>query len=89
MSTSNTVFVGAKPLRVYTDITLGVLEKSGQVTIAARGSLISKAIVVALRVQKEAKAELTHASVSMSTMKGEDGKDRDVPSMEIKLTLSK
>ena len=86
MTNTDTVFIGQKGLGVYIGGSLNILQRGGKVTIAARGSLISKAILVAYRVAMNADVNLD-STVKVERLKSNDGKDRDVPIIELSLTL--
>ena len=76
------VFIGRKPLRVYVGKAESVLREKSSVTLAARGVLISRAILVANRVENGDRPRLAY---DVTREKGTDDIERDVPALEITL----
>lgn len=64
-----------------------ILNRSGAVTLAARGNLIPRAILVVYRLHSQMDAIAISVAVNCETIAGKDGKPRDVPSISI--TVSK
>lgn len=77
---NNLVYVGKKPLYVYTEAARRHYFEEGEVVIAARGNLISRAILVAIRVSGNAGI---NTIIGYERIAGEDGKPRDVPNIQI------
>jgi DNA-binding protein len=78
------VFIGRKPLRIYRVAAESNLRKYGGVWVEARGDLISRAILVALRVGKVANIVVQPTLGSVMLM-GKDEKPREVPYISILL----
>jgi DNA-binding protein Alba len=84
------VYIGRKPLRVYNEAAETALRKNGGVWIEARGDLISRAVLVALRVMRS-KAQrdfIMNPLIDSVRMAGKDGKEREVPTIAILLCQS-
>ena len=83
----NTVFVGKKPVMSYALSALIQLAQSGEITIKARGMVISNAVDVAEIVSKRLGNNAYEVkSVSIDTEKvGAPGEERNVSTIEIKL----
>jgi DNA-binding protein Alba len=82
------VFVGKKPLFVYSLKAMSTLKQEKKVVIAARGALISKAILVVNRVVNQMKN--VNVSISYNVQKLLDEKknrEKEVPVMEFTLTM--
>lgn len=80
---SDNVYVGKKGLMVYVTKAQIALQTHGKVTIAARGVLISKALVVAHRVNN---GKIVRYASKVDKIKGNDEKERDVPTLEIEIS---
>ena len=93
-----TVYIGRKPLDTYIDAVERELKKNASmgVWIQARGDLISRAILVALRVVREYKPSnplglgnfyglLLQPTIGSERLKGRDNKEREVPFITILL----
>ena len=83
----NTVFVGKKPVMSYAMSALIQLAQSGELTIKARGMVISNAVDVAEIVSKRLGNNAYEVkSVAIDTEKvGAPGEERNVSTIEIKL----
>ena len=83
----NTVFVGKKPVMSYAMSALIQLAQSGEITIKARGMVISNAVDVAEIVSKRLGNNAYEVkSVAIDTEKvGAPGEERNVSTIEIKL----
>lgn len=81
------VYIGRKPLRVYLTAAESDLRKSGGVWIEARGDLISRAILVALRItgSRTARDLIVQPTLGLVMLTGKDGKPRQVPTIAILL----
>lgn len=79
------VYIGRKFLRVYIEAVEANIRKSNGVWIEARGDLISRAILVALRVMKTKSQRdlLFNPIIATVEMVGKDGKNREVPTIAI------
>jgi len=90
------VFVGRKPLNVYVEAAQRELNKNAMmgVQIEARGNFIPRAILVAFRLLKRVLSTATAVGplysgfilqpiISSVQMKGDDGKEREVPTISI------
>lgn len=79
------VYVGRKPLRVYIEAAENDIRKSGGVWIEARGDLISRAILVTMRVMrtKSGRDFLFNPVIGSVEMAGTDGREREVSTIAI------
>jgi DNA-binding protein len=87
MSTENrdTIYIGKKPLMAYVTSTLIQLGSSPQVTIKARGLSIGRAVDVAQIVvrRSDAKHSIGDIKIGSESLESQDGKKRNVSTIEI------
>lgn len=86
---SNIVFVGIKPLLTYVTATLTQLATQPTVTIKARGKRITQAVDVSQMIVKRMNTVgymVNKVSISSDSLTSQDGKQRNVSSIEIDLT---
>ena len=85
---SNTVLIGQKPLMAYaTAIVMQVNSGSNELSVKARGRVISKAVDVVEVVRRrffDGKLEITGVNIGTEVL-GEEGQTRNVSTIEIKL----
>ena len=80
------IYVGKKPTTAYVIAGSSVYSQRGTVTFSARGATISNAILAAHRLAQMVNADIT-SKITIERLKGkEDGRERDVPSIEVILT---
>ena len=88
----NTVLIGQKPLMAYaTAIVMQVNSGSNELSVKARGRVISKAVDVVEVVRRrffEGKLEITGVNIGTEVL-GEEGQTRNVSTIEIKLAKKK
>jgi DNA-binding protein Alba len=80
------VFVGKKPLFVYTIKAMSTLKQEKKVVIAARGVLISKAILVVNRVANQMKVNVSISYNVQKLLDEKKNREKEVPVMEFTLT---
>jgi DNA-binding protein Alba len=80
------VFVGKKPLFVYTIKAMSTLKQEKKVVIAARGVLISKAILVVNRVVNQMKVNVSISYNVQKLLDEKKNREKEVPVMEFILT---
>jgi len=89
---SNTVFVGQKPLMAYaTAIVMQINSGSNELSVKARGRVISKAVDVVEVVRRrffDGKLEITGVNIGTEVL-GEEGQTRNVSTIEIKVAKKK
>jgi DNA-binding protein len=87
---SNTVFIGQKPLMAYaTAIVMQVNSGSKELSVKARGRVISKAVDVVEVVRRrffDGKLEIKDVNIGTEVL-GEEGQTRNVSTIEIKLAM--
>ncbi|MFI5449724.1 MAG: DNA-binding protein Alba [Candidatus Bathyarchaeia archaeon] len=86
---SNTVLIGQKPLMAYaTAIVMQINSGSKELSVKARGRVISKAVdVVEVCRRRFFDGKLSIKEVNIGTeVLGEEGQTRNVSTIEIKLT---
>lgn len=85
---SNTVLIGQKPLMSYaTAIVMQMNSGSNELSVKARGRVISKAVDVVEVVRRrffDGKLEITDVNIGTEVL-GEEGQKRNVSTIEIKL----
>ena len=85
----NTVLIGQKPLMAYaTAIVMQINSGSNELSVKARGRVISKAVDVVEVVRRrffDGKLEITDVNIGTEVL-GEEGQTRNVSTIEIKLT---
>ncbi len=83
------VFVGKKPLMTYVNATLTQLSVSEIVTIKARGKSITQAVDISQMIAKRMNAVgyfVKDVRISSDSLKSNDGKDRNVSTIEIDMS---
>lgn len=78
---SSILYIGRKPLKVYADVARTILRQEGEVSIVARGELISRAILIGLWM-----GGTVSFNAKLEKLKGQDGRERDVPSVEVSVS---
>jgi len=85
----DTIFIGQKPVMTYvTAIVMHFNSGSKELTVKARGRVISKAVDVVEVCRRrffEGKLEIKDANIGTEVL-GEEGQTRNVSTIEIKLT---
>ena len=85
---SNTVLIGQKPLMAYaTAIVMQINSGSKELSVKARGRVISKAVDVVEVVRRrffDGKLEIKDVTIGTEVL-GEEGQSRNVSTIEIKL----
>jgi|TARA_B100001105_G_C22075037_1_gene308303 DNA-binding protein len=86
-NSTDTVFIGKKPLMTYVTSTIIQLATKPHVTIKARGLTTSIAIDVAQIVLKKTKPafEIDNISIDSESLVSSDGRNRDVSTIEISI----
>jgi len=86
---SNTVLIGQKPLMAYaTAIVMQINSGSNELSVKARGRVISKAVDVVEVVRRrffDGRLEIKDVNIGTEVL-GEEGQTRNVSTIEIKLT---
>lgn len=85
----NVIFVGIKPIMTYVTATLTQLASSPTVTIKARGKRITQAVDVSQMIVKRMNSvgyKVTGVRISSDSLTSQDGKMRNVSTMEIDVT---
>ena len=83
------IFVGKKPLMTYVNATLTQLSVSEVVTIKARGKSITQAVDISQMIAKRMNAVgyfVKDVRISSDSLKSNDGKDRNVSTIEIDMS---
>ena len=83
------IFVGKKPLMTYVNATLTQLSVSEIVTIKARGKSITQAVDISQMIAKRMNAVgyfVKDVRISSDSLKSNDGKDRNVSTIEIDMS---
>lgn len=86
--TSDTIYIGKKPLRAYVTSTLIQLANLPAVRIKARGMLIGRAVDVAqiiVRKAENAGYAIADIQIGSETLEAEDGKSRNVSTIAIEI----
>lgn len=89
---SNEIFVGKKPLMTYVTATLVQLANEPNVTIKARGMSITKAVDVAQIIVKRMDTlgyKIGNVKIGSEQMQSQDGKTRNVSTIEIEVARQK
>ena len=86
-NSTDTVFIGKKPLMTYVTSTIVQLATKPNVTIKARGLTTAIAIDVAQLVIKKTKPafEINNVSIGSESLVSADGRNRDVSTIEISI----
>lgn len=85
----NVIFVGIKPIMIYVTATLTQLASSPTVTIKARGKRITQAVDVSQMIVKRMDSvgyKVTGVRTSSDSLTSQDGKKRNVSTIEIDVT---
>ena len=85
----NVVFVGIKPIMTYVTATLTQLSSEPTVTIKARGKRITQAVDVSQMIVKRMNTVgyiISDVRISSDSLTSQDGKMRNVSTMEIDVT---
>lgn len=88
-SERNVIFVGTKPIMTYVTATLTQLASQPTVTIKARGKRITQAVDVSQMIVKRMDTvgyQITDVRISSDSLMSQDGKQRNVSTMEIDIT---
>lgn len=88
----NEIFVGKKPLMAYVTASLVQLANEPNVIIKARGKSITKAVDVAQIIIKRMNTlgyQINEVKLGSEEMQSQDGKTRNVSTIEIDLAKSK
>lgn len=89
---SNEVFVGKKPLMTYVTATLVQLANEPTVIIKARGKSITRAVDVAQIIVKRMDTlgyKIAAVNIGSQLVKSEDGKTRNVSTIEVSVSREK
>ena len=85
----DTIFVGTKPIMNYVSATLTQLSTRHTVTIKARGKRITQAVDISQMIVKRMDLVgyvISDVRISSSSLTSQDGKQRNVSTMEIDLS---
>ncbi len=85
----NVIFVGIKPIMTYVTATLTQLSSESTVTIKARGKRITQAVDVSQMIVKRMNTVgyiVSDVRISSDSLTSQDGKMRNVSTMEIDIT---
>jgi DNA-binding protein len=88
----NAVFIGKKPLMTYVTATLVQLANEPTVVIKARGKSITRAVDVAQIIVKRMDTlgyKIGPVKVGTETVSSEDGKTRNVSTIEVSISRAK
>lgn len=88
-SERNVIFVGTKPIMTYVTATLTQLASQPTVTIKARGKRITQAVDVSQMIVKRMDTvgyQITDVRISSDSLTSQDGRQRNVSTMEIDIT---
>ncbi len=83
---TNIVFIGKKSIMTYVNATLTLLSNEPTVTIKARGKSITTAVDVSQMIVKRLNAvgyKVSNVRIFSERMTSQDGKERDVSTIEI------
>ncbi|MGH9909356.1 MAG: DNA/RNA-binding protein AlbA [Nitrososphaerales archaeon] len=89
---SNEIFIGKKPLMVYVTATLVQLANEPNVIIKARGMSITRAVDVAQIIVKRMDTlgyKIGEVKLGSEQMQSQDGKTRNVSTIEIEVAKQK
>lgn len=89
VKTRDVIFVGIKPIMTYVTATLTQLASSPTVTIKARGKRITQAVDVSQMIVKRMDSvgyKVTGVRIASDSLISQDGKMRNVSTMEIDVT---
>jgi DNA-binding protein len=89
VKTRNVIFVGIKPIMTYVTATLTQLASSPTVTIKARGKRITQAVDVSQMIVKRMDSvgyKVTDVRISSDSLLSQDGKMRNVSTIEVDVT---
>ena len=85
----NVIFVGTKPIMTYVSATLTQLSTRPTVTIKARGKRITQAVDVSQMIVKRMNSVgyvISDVRISSDSLTSQDGKQRNVSTMEIDIS---
>ncbi len=85
----NVIFVGVKPIMTYVTATLTQLSTRPSVTIKARGKRITQAVDVSQMIVKRMDTvgyKISDVRIASDSLKSQDGKQRNVSTIEIDIT---
>ena len=85
----NVIFVGTKPIMTYVSATLTQLSTRPTVTIKARGKRITQAVDVSQMIVKRMDSVgyvISDVRISSDSLTSQDGKQRNVSTMEIDIS---
>ena len=88
----NAIFIGKKPLMTYVTATLVQLANEPTVVIKARGKSITRAVDVAQIIVKRMDTlgyKIGPVKVGTETVSSEDGKTRNVSTIEVSISRAK
>lgn len=88
----NAIFIGKKPLMTYVTATLVQLANEPTVVIKARGKSITRAVDVAQIIVKRMDTlgyKIGPVKVGTETVSSEDGKTRNVSTIEVSVSRAK
>jgi len=89
---SNEIFIGKKPLMVYVTATLVQLANEPTVVIKARGKSITRAVDVAQIIVKRMDTlgyKIGPSKLGSETVQAEDGRTRNVSTIEVPISRAK
>ena len=89
VKTRNVIFVGIKPIMTYVTATLTQLASSPTVTIKARGKRITQAVDVSQMIVKRMDSvgyKVTDVRIASDSLVSQDGKTRNVSTIEVDVT---
>jgi DNA-binding protein len=92
LKASNEVFVGKKPLMTYVTATLVQLANEPTVIIKARGKSITRAVDVAQIIVKRMDTlgyKIGPVNIGSELIKSQDGKTRNVSTIEVSISRQK
>lgn len=92
LKASNAVFIGKKPLMTYVTATLVQLANEPIVVIKARGKSITRAVDVAQIIVKRMDAlgyKVSLVNIGSEVVKSDDGRARNVSTVEISISREK
>jgi DNA-binding protein len=87
----DTIFIGKKPLMTYVTAAIMQLTTSdGPITIKARGMSISTAVSVAQIVTRQmSTCQIGNVIIGSESLQSQDGRTRNVSTIEIQVTKTK
>ena len=89
---SNEIFIGKKPLMTYVTATLVQLANEPNVIIKARGMSITRAVDVAQIIVKRMDTlgyKISNVKIGSEQMQSQDGKTRNVSTIDIEVAKQK